>query len=346
MPVTPIVAVDLMADNVDSVIEGLVQAQQKYGRSVRLVAVGIKPDIEQLTEIVPGFPHYYADFYMEMGSKDHVGPRSSIAVCMQLVPGLLAQAVVSCGDTGKTVEAARTIIKTVSSVKGKGSGRNAVAIAQWMPTRNRDQRFLLLDIGANNEAKSEQIRDNALLGAVYASTTFGRTARVGLISTGSEPGKGTKVVSEVHDLLLELNGFGLDNDRPYPLMEYVGLIEGHDMFSGKVDVAVTDGATGNIVLKTVEGTAHAFGAAVKQELGIWRYLVGLGLRRVHQRFSWEEYNGAPLLGVDAPVFIGHGRSTPKAVVHAIDRAVASLEGNMNVAMAMAIVMDRKKRLSD
>jgi phosphate acyltransferase len=243
-------------------------------------------------------------------------PRSSIAVACQLVRRGQAAAVVSAGSTGAIVSTARLRLRPLP-----GMLRPALAVV--LPTR--PEPTLLLDAGAIADPKPEMLVQFAQLGVAYAQTAYNISEpRVGLLTIGTEPGKGNKLARRAYELL--------DADPPHgglPI-SFVGNVEGGDLLAGKVDVVVTDGFTGNVALKTLEGTAAFAARQLREALTgsraarIGTLLQRRGLRELRQLMDTEAYGGAALLGLEGTVVIAHGaamaRGAEAACVLAADLA--------------------------
>jgi glycerol-3-phosphate acyltransferase PlsX len=233
-------------------------------------------------------------------------PGASIRVAADLVARGEANALVSLGHTGATVFAAHTAFGMIAGV-------DRPALATAIPTRSGAA--VLLDAGATVECKPAHLLQFAVMGSVYAKTALGIQApRIGLLSVGEEETKGNELTREAHRLL---KGSALD---------FIGNIEGREIYSGKADVIVCDGFTGNVVLKTSEGLVDVVETLLGEELqGTFSSQVGYLLsRRAFRRFSrrvdYSEYGGAPLLGVSGVTIVGHGRSSAKAVRNAVAAA--------------------------
>ncbi len=232
---------------------------------------------------------------------------SSIRVCARLVKEGRAQAMVTAGHTGATMIAAKTVIGSIPGV-------DRPALAGVFP--NRRGRTVVLDVGANVSAKAAHLRQFAVMGHFYAQEIVGTPSpRVGLMSVGEEEGKGSELTREVFKVLQKAG------------LNFVGNVEGRDVFRGSVDVIVCDGFVGNVVLKTSESLVSYLDYLLRQEFR-GKLRTRLGYRLVAPAFSeyqrltdWSEYGAAPLLGVRGGCFIGHGRSNAKAIRNAIKRAV-------------------------
>ncbi len=260
---------------------------------------------------------------------DHPGqafrskPDSSMRVAVQLVQDGQGDAVVSAGNSGALLACAMLVL-------GRLPGVDRPAIVTVLPTPAGP--LVLCDAGANTEPKPSQLAQFALLGAAYDRAVHGRIPRVGLLSNGAEPGKGTPLTREAHTILSEVTG----------AFQYIGYVEGSDLFRGVVDVIATDGFTGNIVLKTCEGIAEGMFGLVKQELDktalarLGSALVAPALRGLAKRIDYTEIGGALLAGVTRPAVIAHGRSDGNAIASAIRAADQFAERSLPGQLAAAI----------
>lgn len=232
---------------------------------------------------------------------------ASIRVSARLVREGKAQAVVSAGNTGAAMIAAKTVIGAIPGVD-----RPALVAVFPGPEGNT----VILDVGANVSAKPSHLRQFAVMGHFYAESVLGIDApRIGLMSVGEEEGKGTELSREAFKVLQKTG------------LNFVGNVEGGDVFGGAADVIVCDGFVGNVMLKSNESLAGLIGSMLREELGrSWRTRLGYWLARpafaaFKQRTDWSETGAVPLLGVRGGFFIGHGRSSPRAIRNAILRAV-------------------------
>lgn len=216
---------------------------------------------------------------------------SSIAVATRLVKEGKADAVVSCGNTGAQMAAAIFILGRLEHIERPP----IVAVAPGVGGKI----VVLLDVGANVDCKPQQLLQFAILGRVYASILIGTgNPRVALLNNGEEESKGNSLSLETHMLFKE-----------HPGLNFVGNIEGRDLFFGKSEVVVCDGFVGNILLKSLEGTAMFLGKACFEEMG--------RLPAVFQQFDYSRVGGAPLLGVDGVSIVCHGSSKREAVFNGI-----------------------------
>src|SRR5450755_1412552 len=247
-------------------------------------------------------------------------PRSSIAVACQLVRRGQAAAVVSAGSTAGIVATARLRLRPLPGV-----ARPALVVV--LPTRPGPT--LLLDVGAIADPKPEMLVQFAQLGVAYAQVGHSISEpRVGLLTIGAEPGKGNKLARRAHELLDAAPQHGA---QP---INFVGNVEGGDLLAGRFDVIVTDGFTGNVALKTLEGTAAFAAQQLREALGgslaarVGALLQRRGLRQLGERLDTESYGGAALLGLEGTVVIAHGavaaRGAAAAVKLAADLASAGI----------------------
>lgn len=232
--------------------------------------------------------------------------RSSIRICAELVKEGRAQAMITAGNTGAAMISAKMVIGTVAGV-------DRPALAAVLP--NVQGRTVLLDVGANVDTKPLHLREFAVMGHFYAQEVIGTPSpRVGLMSIGEEEGKGTDLTREVFKVLKNTG------------LNFVGNVEGRDVFNGSVDVIVCDGFVGNVILKSAEALAEMIGRMLREEIerGV-RTKVGYLFAKpafdaFRKRTDYSEFGAAPLLGVNGGCFIGHGRSNAKAIQNAIRRA--------------------------
>ena len=244
--------------------------------------------------------------------------RSSIQVALERVRDGRADAFFSAGNTAACWTIAKLVLGTLEEV-------DRPALAAVVP--NRGGRTVLLDVGANAQCKARQLEEFAVMGSAYArGVLHNPTPRVGLMSLGEEETKGSDLVRDVHEVLRASS------------LNFVGNVEGHDLFTGKVDVVVMDGFTGNVVLKAVETCAEFVVELVREEIGrdlrrrLGAWLLRPAFRAVRRRSDPAEVGGAPLLGVRGCCVIGHGHSTPRAVMHGIRTAAEFHSSGVNAAI--------------
>jgi glycerol-3-phosphate acyltransferase PlsX len=242
---------------------------------------------------------------------------SSIFKAVDLVRNKEADAIVSAGHSGATMSLATLRI-------GRLPGILRPAIATLMPTATGG-RTLVLDVGANVDSKPEHLLQFAVMGKAYAMDVLNHELpRVGLLANGEEASKGNDVVKETHKALAALEGFN-----------FIGNIEGNDIFNGSVDVVVCDGFVGNVLLKTSEGVAEAIRGFLKKSikeslLAILGSTFMLGaFKSLKKQIDYAEYGGAPLLGVNGCAIVSHGKSNAKAIKNAIFQAIRFVESGVN-----------------
>jgi glycerol-3-phosphate acyltransferase PlsX len=228
---------------------------------------------------------------------------SSIRVAANCVRDGRAAGLVSAGHTGAAMVSAKMVIGTIEGV-------DRPALATVLP--NLTGHCLLLDVGANPDAKTEHFMEFAVMGSIYAQLAFGKQSpSVGLMSIGEEDTKGSERSKEAFKTLKETG------------LNFIGNVEGRDVFNGKVDVIVTDGFTGNVILKVSESLSEMVEQLLREEIkrtlkaSVGFLLSRTAFRRFKTRLDYSEYGGAPLLGVKGCVIICHGRSSAKAVKNAI-----------------------------
>jgi glycerol-3-phosphate acyltransferase PlsX len=304
-------------------IEGAIQAARNYGVRVLLVGrdVNIRAELSRYPA-ASGLPleivHASEVITMEDKAAQAVRAKrdSSIRVGLRLVREGRAAGFVTAGNTGAAMATAKMVLGGIPGV-------DRPALAAVFPTAIRTV-AILLDVGANVDCTPENLAQFAVMGEIYFRSMFGtRRPKVGLLSIGEEETKGNQVTREAFQLLKHL-----------PL-NFVGNVEGRDIYGGQVDVIVADGFVGNVALKTSEGVANLVRAILKESLKetITRQ-VGYLLSRsafadFKKRLDHTEYGGAPLLGVKGVCFITHGSSNANAIKNAIRVAAEFAERKIN-----------------
>lgn len=241
---------------------------------------------------------------------------SSLHVAARLVHDGKADALVSAGNTGAAMTVARFVLGTLPSV-------DRPALAAAFPNM-KEKVSVILDVGANVDSKPAQIEQFAVMGEIYYRTIFGvRKPRVALLSIGEEEMKGNELTREASSRLKQTS------------LNFVGNVEGRDVFRGNVDVIVCDGFIGNIALKISEGLVEHIGGMLKKAIkSSLRSQLGYALSKrafddFRKRTDYSEYGGAPLLGVRGITIIGHGRSNPNAIKNAIRVASELCRSRLN-----------------
>lgn len=242
-------------------------------------------------------------------------PRSSMHIGMELVKQGQADGFATAGNTGAAMAVA--LLATLKRIRGvKRPALTAIAPLG-------DKLVVLLDVGANADTKPEWLAQYALMGKIYAQNALGLTnPRVGLLSIGEEEEKGSELVQSAIALI-----------EPLPL-NFVGNVEPKDIMKGSADVVVTDGFTGNVFIKTGEASLSLLANLIRGELKsnvlstVGGLLVRPAFRRVFKRLDPFEVGGAPLLGVNGVVIIGHGRSNANAIKNAVRQVRAAVNGRV------------------
>jgi phosphate acyltransferase len=241
-------------------------------------------------------------------------PDSSIAVMCKLAAKGEADAVISAGNTGACVAAAQLRMRLL-----KGVSRPGIAVIIPSPYGP----VVLCDVGANISPRPIHLEHNAIMAAAYAEAVCGiKNARVGLLSIGEEDSKGTGIIKEARELM-----------REEPLINFVGNVEGRDIFKGTADVVVCDGFVGNIILKFTEGMAEGLFRMIGTEMAQEKAELGEAfkpiMKRIYARYDWQEYGGAPLLGVGGYCLICHGKSETRAIKNTIRVARQLVNSKVN-----------------
>ena len=259
----------------------------------------------------------------------------SINVAMRLVKEGRANAFVSAGNSGAVATSAILVLGRIPGVKRP-------AIATVLPNRNPKRPLMVLDAGANMDCHPEWLVQFALMGNAYSKAVLKRgVPAVGLLSIGTEDCKGNEMTKATFPLLKQVKD-----------INFVGNIEGKDLYKGHIDVAVCDGFVGNVVLKTTESIAKAMGYWLKKECfkGPLRILGAILLKgafhSLKKQLDPEVYGGAPLLGVPGAVIIAHGSSTHKAIYYAVKAGVAAATNDVSGLIAKSIaehVEDQKQK---
>lgn len=240
---------------------------------------------------------------------------SSMARAVELVASEQADAVLSCGNTGCLLAASTIKLRRLRGLDRPG-------IATVIPTPENE--FVLIDAGANVEAKPIHLVHHAIMGSVYSREVLGYSRpRVGLLCNGTEESKGNSLTQEAYRLCRQLD------------LQFIGNVEGHDLFAGKVDVVVADGFVGNITLKTAESLATGMFRLLKRELmagpvrrlGAW--LARGAFRAIRSRMDPDMYGSAPLLGVGGVVFKSHASASQRAIANGIRLATETFQHHVN-----------------
>ncbi len=302
-------------------------------RPLEVVLVGDAPRLESTLERLgrtPEDPITVVHAGEVVTVNDHPGQvfrtklDSSMRVAVARVASGQGDAVVSAGNSGAMLACALFVM-------GRLPGIDRPAIVTVLPTPTGP--LVLCDAGGNVEPKPSHLAQFGVIAAAYDQVVHGRERpRLGLLSNGAEPGKGTQLTREAHALLSGFHGG----------FHYVGYVEGSDLFRGSIDCIATDGFTGNVVLKTCEGIAEGMFGLVRQELEktplarLGSALVAPALRGVAKRIDYTEVGGALLAGVTRPAVIAHGRSDAHAIASAIRAAAQFADRALPGRLAAAI----------
>lgn len=320
-------------------VEGAVQAAREYGAEIILVGdeAKIKPVLDKQNTQGLSIRVVHAPEMLTMEDKGEAlvlkarskEPKNSMAVGMDLVKNGEADAFVTAGNTGAGMVTALFRL-------GRIRGVDRPALAPIFPTATGS--CVVLDIGANPDCKPENLIQFGILGSIYAEKVRGvKSPKVGLISNGEEEGKGNELVKAATPLFKAAN------------LNYFGNVEGKEVIGGKVDVAVTDGFTGNVMLKTAEAVGKLIVDFVRTTIkngGIATKIGGLlvkpALSSLKKLMDPSEQGAAPMLGVNGLVFIGHGRSDAFAIKNAVRVAKEAVDVKVLDAMKNAIEESLKK----
>ena len=240
---------------------------------------------------------------------------ASMVVAASMVKNGEADALISAGNTGALMTAGLLVV-------GRLKGIERPALAPMIPTMD-GVGVLALDLGANMDATAEQLAQYAVMGSVYRSKVHGiKEPRVGLLNVGAEPGKGNEVTKAAYPLL-----------EAAPI-RFVGNVEARDILNGVCDVLVCDGFVGNVMLKSLEGTAQALFGALKQEFTrttlskLAAAVLRPGLRKFRDKMDYKEVGAAPMLGLTGVVMKSHGSSDARAIKNAVRQTVSALRSDV------------------
>jgi glycerol-3-phosphate acyltransferase PlsX len=298
-------------------VEGALKASELYG--CEIILVGDEEKIRPLLNGSDKVTVVHASQTVENEEKATSAFRtkkdSSMNVALSMLAEGKADAVVSAGSTGALLTGA---IFTVKRIKGIKRG----ALASILPAKNR--KTMLLDSGANAECTPEYLLQFAFLGSIYMNKVLGvENPKVALLNNGTEDGKGAPLQKEAFKLLSEVSEEGRIN--------FIGNLEGRDILEGKADVLVCDGFSGNVALKTIEGTAmfvmsNLKEAFMKNTLSKLSALMAKNsLRSLKSKLDYKKVGGAPFLGISKPVIKAHGSSNGEAICAAIGQAISFAE---------------------
>jgi glycerol-3-phosphate acyltransferase PlsX len=317
------IAVDAMGGDFapQLVVEGAVLAAKQHG--VKVVLVG---DEDQVSKELARYPTSKLPIYIHHAPlvvAMHDSPSTvirrmkdtSIKVAFDLAKEGQVNGVVSAGNSGAAMALAMFILKKLEGVE-----RPAIATIHPTPKGST----VLIDSGGNVDCKPFHLVQFAMMGDAYAKYILRKEEpRIGVLSNGEEEGKGNELTREVHDILSETD------------LNYIGYVEGRDLNSGEVDVIICDGFVGNVALKISEGLWETIHAILKWEAQdnirakAAYFLMGRAIRRLEKKLDYDEYGGAPLIGINGNCVICHGSSNAKAIMNAILLALNVAKNRLN-----------------
>ena len=303
------------------VVEGALLAAKELG--VELILVGDETAVKRELDLLGGQPknvsirHAGSVIAFNEPAAQSVRRKKDASICIatDLVKAGEADALVTAGHTGAAVAATTLKLRLLEGIERPGIG-----IA--FPTLKNP--VFLIDVGANIETKPIHLYQYAEMGEIYMRDILGvKKPSIGILNVGEEDSKGTEHIKEAHQLL--------EKSR----LNFIGNVEGRDIFTGKCDVIVCDGFVGNVVLKVAESITEVIGMLLKKELKK-NYLTILGavlsksaFSALKQKVDYAEYGGAPLLGINGTCIISHGSSNPKAIKNAIRVASEAVAREVN-----------------
>lgn len=302
------------------IIKGSVDAKNEYGVDITLVGnEEIIRNVSSENEIdIDGIKIVHADSVIsqnEAGTEVIKGKKdSSMAVGLKLLHDGEGDAFVSAGNSGAVCVGATFIVKRIKGIKRP-------AFAPVMPTLEGN--MMLIDCGANVECKPQMLQQFAVMGSIYMEKVMGvKNPRVALANVGTEPHKGGELQHKTYELL--------ENSK----LNFIGNIEGRDIAVGGFDVCVTDGFTGNLILKTYEGVASALMSKIKGVFNknlktkLAASMVYSDLKEMKKSIDYNEFGGAPIIGCSRPVFKAHGSANAKTFKNAIRLTKEYVENNV------------------
>jgi glycerol-3-phosphate acyltransferase PlsX len=326
------IALDAMGGDYapQNIVEGAVLALREYSGIKKLLLTGdenrVRSELQRLGCSDPRIQIVHTTQVVEMGEPAVESVRrkkdSSLCRAVDLVKEGQADAVVSAGHTGAMVAATTIKLRTLEGVERPG-------IASYLPTETNV--CVLIDAGANVDARPEHLLQYAIMGTVLSKHVLGfQNPAVGLMSIGGEDAKGSEFTKKIFKLLRASK------------LNFRGNVEGHDLFENPVEVVLCDGFTGNVVLKTAEATANAVFHWLKRELyrnplrKFGAFLAKDAFLAIREKTNYEFYGGSPLLGVNGIAIIAHGASSALAIKNALRVAMESIQQQINPRIVEAI----------
>lgn len=335
------IAIDAMGGDYapEAIIHGGVEAAKSGKGEYEVVFVGDESTIRSILSRHFRIQEYpitiiHASQKIEMGESPTVAlkkkPDASVVVAMELHKQGKVDAVVTAGHTGASMASAFFSL-------GRIKGVRRPAIGSLIP--HGQGVTLLIDVGANLECKPIHLLQFGVMGDIHMKNVYHiAEPKVGLLNIGEEATKGREIHKEGNKLLTESN------------LNFVGNVEGRDIMSGLVDVIVCEGFIGNVVLKFAESFNGVYSKTLKRKIGkkvfssIGAFLLKPTFKRLRRIYDYEEYGGAPLLGINGTCMICHGSSTPKAIMHAVIEASSMIKQRVNEKISQELVgmMEEKK----
>src|SRR2546421_2743363 len=312
------------------IVLGAVQAAREYGLGVYLVGPedaiqaelarhntqGLDLPVVHTDEVIPMDEHNPAKAVRQKKN-------SSMVRALELVKDGSAVGAVSAGNSGAMMAASLFILKRIQGVERP-------ALGGLLPTK--DGACMVIDLGANTDCKPEYLQQFALMGSIYMQRILHlKSPRVALLANGEEEGKGNLQVQEAHQLLKA--------NAPTLGVNFIGNVEGRDIFAGTVDVVVCDGFVGNVILKVSEGLSETLLGMIRAEMTsslpnkLAAAVLRSDMRKMGKRLDYAEYGGFPLLGINGAAIIAHGRSNARAIQNALRVARETAESGVATAIA-------------
>ncbi len=327
------IAVDAMGgDNAPgSIVQGAVRAAGDYNYSIILVGdeSKIKKELKKYTTDSLPITILHTSEYIGERDSPSVAFRqkknASVVLCARLIKEGKADAMVSAGNSGATMASALVTLRRLPGI-------SRPAIASLLPTIKGS--CVILDVGANVDCKPQNLMQFAVMGEIYVKHMMEKgKPTVGLLNLGKEENKGNELTASTYKLLKESK------------VNFIGNVEGNGIPKGKADVVVCDGFVGNVILKLTEGVGAAVMEWFKEDIGkkptvkLVRLLIRKALAGVRKRINYDEYGGAPLLGINGVCIVCHGISNAKAIKNSIVVAAKFVEEKINDHIEKVIIQD-------
>jgi phosphate acyltransferase len=331
------IAVDAMGGDraPNAIVSGAIEAARKARDRYEIVLVGIEGEVQAeirkhrfIKDLRLSVVHASQKVEMDEAPAQALKhkPDSSIAVAMKLHKEGRVEGVVSAGNTGAVLAAGLFLLRPIEGVMRP-------AVGAFIPRGGGGGQTFLIDGGANVDCKSVHLMQFGVMGSILMSHLFGiERPKVGLLNIGEEPTKGSETVLEAYGMLEK------------SALNFVGNIEGRDIMKDKADVVVCDGFTGNVLVKFAGSLSKVLSSTLKRKIGgniagsIGHFLMQHKLSKFVKVFDYQEYGGAPLLGVKGTVIISHGSSTPYAISNAIEVAYKLIQKDIPQHIEAQILM--------